>query len=48
MSGEDVEVVRKRLQPTQRLSRALDERLAIRFPWLAAASSVSASDIGRL
>ena len=39
MSQENVEIVRKRLQPTQRLSRALDERLAIRFPWLVAASS---------
>ncbi len=39
MSQENVEIVRKPLRAGERLSRTLDQRLAIRFPWLAAASA---------
>ena len=45
MSQENVEVVRKPLRVRERSSRTLDERVAIRFPRLAAAT---ARLIGRL
>jgi ketosteroid isomerase-like protein len=37
MSPEDVEIVRKPLRARERSSRTLDQRLSLRFPWLAAA-----------
>jgi ketosteroid isomerase-like protein len=45
MSQENVEVVRKPLRVREQSSRTLDERVAIRFPRLAAAA---ARQIGRL
>jgi uncharacterized protein len=37
MSQENVEIVRQPLAVSERSSRTLDQRLALRFPWLAAA-----------
>jgi len=38
MSREKVEVVRKPLRVRERSSRTFDQRLLLRFPWLATAS----------
>src|SRR5437016_1215805 len=39
MSQENVEIVRKPFQVRERSNRTLDQRLSLRFPWLAAANA---------